>query len=575
MTLPGNSATTPGGSWWIKNVADQTTDDGKEARNLVARMQQPQTQPFFYALGLHAHNPFTPGLTYWNLNGDPSVQDLLPVDKKGTITNLTGNGSEPIVIPATPPNDRADVPPIALTVQILKSDYEWKKTIHAYDGEVAQMDVQLGLILDEMDRQNLWSNTVVVFWGDHGQHLGEHEGTWLKNTLFEESLHTPLIVYVPGKPGGECSKLVELVDLYSTLAELCELPVPSGMEGSSFVKLLDNPNTEWKRAVFSQVKRGTLTARSVRTGQYHYNSWGANGEELYDHDTDPHEYINLAKNFQYASVLNDMRTILTEGWTKSTPPLQCTDPQTFYADNDGDSYGNSSNFVQACSKPQGFVTDNTDCNDGNADIHPGATEVCNGIDDNCDGQVDDGDICNIDNDLDGYTPAEGDCNDNNANINPSAVEVCGNSLDDNCNGQVDEGCGGTCTNATGLATTNITSKSVTFNWTASVNPTVWQIQYKKAVAGATWINIRPQGSARSANISSLTANQTYKWHIHAKCGTTWTTYSSLQSFKTLSALQSTFAEGVMAKEPSLLLYPNPSTGEITIAHKSLSSGKLL
>src|SRR4051794_1115314 len=103
-------------------------------------MQQPETKPFFYALGLHTHNAFTPSLFYWNLNGDPSVQEPLPVDKNGTITNLKGNGSGPIIIPATPPNDRADVPPIAFPSQILKTDYEWKKTIHAYDGEVAQMD---------------------------------------------------------------------------------------------------------------------------------------------------------------------------------------------------------------------------------------------------------------------------------------------------------------------------------------------------------------------------------------------------------------------------------------------------
>ena len=298
-TVISNSIAFPGGDWWIREIADSRLKDGIEARNLVTRMQQKQSAPFFYALGIHAHNPFTPSLHYWNMNGDASVQELLPVDANGTITNLKGNGSNSIHLPSTPLNDREDIPSIAFPgAPIIKTNNEWKKTIHAYDAEVAQMDAQLGLVLDEMDRQNLWANTVVVFWSDHGQHLGEHEGTWLKNTLFEESLHIPLIVCVPGKPAGQCSRLVELVDLYPTLAELCKLPPPPKMQGTSFARLLGNPTLPWKRAIFSQVERernDTITGRSIRTPQYRYTSWPTAGEELYDHNTDPHEYTNLVK----------------------------------------------------------------------------------------------------------------------------------------------------------------------------------------------------------------------------------------------------------------------------------------
>jgi hypothetical protein len=285
-------------------------------------MQQTQSKPFFYALGVHTHNPFTPSLQYWNMNGDPSVQELLPINATGAITTLRGNGSSTIYLPSTPVNDRSDVPSIAFpSASIIKTNDEWKKTIHAYDAEVAQMDAQLGLVLDEMDRQNLWANTVVVFWSDHGQHLGEHEGTWLKNTLFEESLHVPLIVCVPGKSAGQCSRLVELVDLYPTLTELCKLPPPANMEGTSFARLIDSPTLIWKRAVFSQVKRtAKITGRSIRTPQYRYTSWPTAGEELYDHNADLHEYTNLAKNPQYATTLNQMRTILAQGWTSSVPP---------------------------------------------------------------------------------------------------------------------------------------------------------------------------------------------------------------------------------------------------------------
>jgi uncharacterized protein (TIGR02145 family) len=131
---------------------------------------------------------------------------------------------------------------------------------------------------------------------------------------------------------------------------------------------------------------------------------------------------------------------------------------TYYQDSDEDSYGNASVTTEACSVPLGYVTDNTDCNDNNAAIHPGATEICNGIDDNCNGLIDEGVKSTYyqDSDADSYgnasvttqacSPPAGyvtnntDCNDNNSSIHPGATEICGNNIDDNCNGQIDEGC---------------------------------------------------------------------------------------------------------------------------------------
>lgn len=308
------------GSWWVTNLPDDSTINGVYAGIMIQRMQLLPPQPFFLALGLTVHSPFTPSLKYWNMYGDPSVQQLLPINKEGGTGNLVGNGSGNIKLPATPPGDRNDVPPIAFPVQVQKTTEEWQNAVHAYYAEVTEMDAQLGLVLDEMDRQNLWQNTVVVFCGDHGVHLGEHEGAWAKNTLFEESGLVPLIVSVPGNAPGTSNALVESVDLYPTLAEICSLPPPSGIEGSSFVRLLENTRTPWKRAVFTQVRRDTLKARSAITKQYRYNSWGTFGEELYDHATDPFEYTNLAANPAYLSVLIRMRKILAQGWTRSLPP---------------------------------------------------------------------------------------------------------------------------------------------------------------------------------------------------------------------------------------------------------------
>lgn len=315
----------PPGTWYVINNDDEHIFDGYIARQLVKRLQQPLSQPCFYAVGfISTHEPFTPTLKYWNKIGNASAHESLPSEPKASANNnLEGNTSENIMLPATPSQGRKDVPSIAFTrLQDAKPADEWKKVIHAYDAEVLQMDAQLGVVLDEMDRQNLWKNTIVVFFADHGQHLGEHGGLWGKQTLFEESLHVPLIVCVPGKSAGTCSRLVELEDIYPTLTELCGLPPVQGTEGSSFVRLLDNPNLPWKKAVFSQVNRPwlPLMGRSIRTEQYRYTSWGSYTEELYDHNTDSHEYINLAKDPAYSTVLNNMREILKEGWIKAPPP---------------------------------------------------------------------------------------------------------------------------------------------------------------------------------------------------------------------------------------------------------------
>lgn len=455
---PATATVDSPGIWWVKNIKDSLIEDGQLARDLVKSLKKPQTQPFFYGLGLiSTHDYFTPNLPYWNMNGDPSVQELLKADQFGnTKPGFVGNGSANIVLPQGPPNDRADVPAIAFNgaLQIIKPPDELKRTIHAYDAEVAQMDAELGLVLDELDRQNLWSNTVVIFFSDHGQHLGEHEGLWRKLTLFEESLHIPMIICAPGKAPGVCNRVVELVDIYPTLLELCGLPPVSGTEGASFASLLDNPTQPWKNAAFSQVQRSNVMARSVTTERYRYNSWGANGEELYDHNSDPKEYTNLVNNAAYASILADMRKILADGWQKNLPPPR--DTVTYYKDNDGDGYGVTADSVRSCYQPIGYSNKKNDCNDGNVAINPGAIDVCDGVDNNCNGLIDEDGLKPYYKDFDGdgygniadriisctkpggYVSDSSDCDDHNIAVNPSAVEVC-DGIDNNCDGQIDNG----------------------------------------------------------------------------------------------------------------------------------------
>ncbi len=129
-------------------------------------------------------------------------------------------------------------------------------------------------------------------------------------------------------------------------------------------------------------------------------------------------------------------------------------------------------------------------------------------------------------------------------------------MDENCN---------TCQNATNLTTTNITSASATLNWIASVNPVQWQVQYKSTAPGAKWIDVPVSVTARSVTITGLKSKQAYNWHIRAKCGKTWTSYSAAVSFKTLAATQSVIVQGSAAENiTNLRLYPNPTKGQFVI-----------
>jgi arylsulfatase A-like enzyme len=178
------------------------------------------------------------------------------------------------------------------------------------------MDAQAGRLLDVLKRMGVADNTIIVFTGDHGWHLGEH-GLWHKRSLFEESARVPLIVHSPGaKANGRASgSLAELVDVYPTLCDLAGVPAPAVLEGKSLRPVLADPTAVLREGAFTQARRGANAAhwgRSVRTLKWRCTEWdeGRNGVELYDHVNDPHEYTNLASDPRHAGVLKELRATL-------------------------------------------------------------------------------------------------------------------------------------------------------------------------------------------------------------------------------------------------------------------------
>ena len=223
-------------------------------------------QPFWLGVGfIRPHLPFVAPKKYWDLY-DPAKIQLAPnpFKPKGAPDYAVLPGGELRSyhgIPAGPiPDDLA------------------RQLKHGYYAAISYMDAQLGRVLDELDRLGLTDKTIIVLWGDHGWKLGEHAG-WCKHSNVENDTNAPLLISVPGlkTAGQRTDALAEFVDIYPTLAELCGLPLPKHLEGTSLVPVLRDPSKSVKTAAFSQYPRGVdgrqLMGYSMRTDRYRFTRW--------------------------------------------------------------------------------------------------------------------------------------------------------------------------------------------------------------------------------------------------------------------------------------------------------------
>ncbi|MCU0472158.1 MAG: sulfatase [Bacteroidales bacterium] len=270
--------------------------DGKVATETIKLLEKHKNEPFFIAAGFY--KPHTPWITpgkYFDMYNPEKIS--LP----GISAETPDDYPEPALASTKP------WPYFGITTS---QAMECKL---AYYAAISFVDAQIGKLLDALDSLGLSDNTIVVFWSDHGYHLGEH-GLWFKQSCFEESAKSPLIISVPGsKSAGKiCHRTVELIDIYPTLAELTGLTPPGNIQGYSLYPLLKNPEAAWKHPAFTQVQRGETPGHSVRTELWRYTEWGYGkmGEELYNEKNDPQELNNLADNPKYKDVKNKMKTLL-------------------------------------------------------------------------------------------------------------------------------------------------------------------------------------------------------------------------------------------------------------------------
>jgi len=192
---------------------------------------------------------------------------------------------------------------------------EAREALRAYYACVSYMDAQVGRVLDALEKNGLGANTIVVFWGDHGWHLGD-KGMWAKGTLFEAAARGPLLIADPRKTtaGQTCRRTVEYLGLFPTLTELCDLPRPAWVEGVSLNPLLTDPRATWDRPAFTVQPRGWFIGRSIRTERWRYTEWdeGRRGNALFDHDNDPNEMLNLATDPASDKIVDALRRQLRD-----------------------------------------------------------------------------------------------------------------------------------------------------------------------------------------------------------------------------------------------------------------------
>jgi iduronate 2-sulfatase len=273
-------------SWLAAEGSDQEQTDGIGATEAIGMLKQyaEQEQPFFLAVGFYRpHTPFVSPKKYFQLY--PRDQIRVPQISAGYL--------ETIPKPAR----------LSLTrkkYQVNLADDLARQAIQAYHASITFVDAQVGRVLDALDETGLADNTIVVFTSDHGYHMGEH-GHWQKTTLFENATHVPLIIATPNsKDAGQSTRsLAEMVDFYPTLAELCDLPTPGYLSGVSLAPVLKNREAQPRKSALTQYMGGY----SLRTARYRYTQWGPNGQdgaELYDHQSDPEELINLVSQPEHA-----------------------------------------------------------------------------------------------------------------------------------------------------------------------------------------------------------------------------------------------------------------------------------
>jgi arylsulfatase A-like enzyme len=272
----------------MADVPDTGYPDGLITDQALGKLRElaKKDAPFFLGVGFFKpHLPFNAPKKYWDMYNEEEIP-LSPnpyIPENVNKASLHGSGEF----------NGYQLGDEKASLEGPVSDEYARKLRHAYFACVSYIDAQVGKLLAELEEQGLSENTVVVIWGDHGWHLGDHL-VWGKHTIFDRALKSAFIVNVPGKTeGNSITKIVSTTDIYPTLIELSGIEMPHQTDGRSLVPLINNSAIDWEEASYGYFRNGV----SLRTGRYRLTKYFRDDEpsiELFDYQNDPHETVNIA-----------------------------------------------------------------------------------------------------------------------------------------------------------------------------------------------------------------------------------------------------------------------------------------
>ena len=324
-----------GPAWEMEDVHDTLYFDGAQtelAKRTLSRLAK-SDKPFYLALGyFRPHLPFAVPKKYWDmydrdsipLARNPFVPEKSPILSMNSMYELRGyDGFRHLKHP---------------TVNTIGEDTA-RTLKQGYYASVTYVDAQFGKIIQHLKDLDIYDNTIIILWGDHGWKLGEHN-SWCKQSNYNIDIHVPMMVHKPGQknPGAQSFEITELVDMFPSLCELADIEPLPYFQGSSFVPLMNDPDRPWKSAAFSQFHRRPKVTPdgkrymgySIKTKEYHYVEWyfwdhvkGERGEfvttELYDSVNDPDENKNIAENPENDEIVEELSDQLAQGWKAAMP----------------------------------------------------------------------------------------------------------------------------------------------------------------------------------------------------------------------------------------------------------------
>ena len=301
--------------WGVLPKAESDMDDARTADFAITFLKRNHDRPFFLAAGI-----FRPHMPWY---APQKYVDMYPIEK--------------IQLPPVDEDDLKDVPEagrkLALRkyedLQKVRAAGQWKRAVQMYLASISFADAQVGRILDALDSSPHAKNTIVVFWSDHGWHLGE-KNHWHKRTLWDPATRVPLIVASPAhtESSGRCEEAVSLLDVYPTLAELTGTKPPQTLDGESLVPLLRNPSA---KRITPAVTVDENQHVSVRDERYRYIRYSDGTEEIYDYATDPYEWINRSSDPSVESIRERLARYIPTEFAKAAPSKKAYefDPKTY------------------------------------------------------------------------------------------------------------------------------------------------------------------------------------------------------------------------------------------------------